>query len=216
MKKFLFLLLIPFLGYAGENVKTFSYYTGYLFYQRYLKGSEVPLNFQEVLEGIKEAHEQNKNLELSEEALQEFQKRYHEQIKEEKLAESNRFLKEIAAKEDVKELVKDKLYYKIEKIGSGPEIGENPTVLYKAKTLVDGKEEEFHHVLVPKSISLQSTIEGFSLGVRGMREGETRILYIHPDLAYGSASAKMTPNSLVIFEVETRSMDSLVAPAASP
>lgn len=202
MKKFIFLFLIPFLSYAEEDIKTFSYYTGYLLYQNHLKTSEISLNFQEVLEGITAAHEQNKNLELSEEALLEFHKRYYEQIKEEKLAEANRFLKEIASKEGIKELVKDKLYYKIEKTGSGPEIGESPTILYKAKTLIAGKVEEFHQVSSPKSISLKSTIEGFTLGVQGMQEGEKRTIYIHPDLAYGSASAKISPNSLVIFEVD--------------
>ncbi|CRH46510.1 peptidyl-prolyl cis-trans isomerase [Chlamydia trachomatis] len=34
-----------------------------------------------------------------------------------------------------------------------------------------------------------------------MKEGEVRVLYIHPDLAYGTAG-QLPPNSLLIFEVK--------------
>ena len=35
-----------------------------------------------------------------------------------------------------------------------------------------------------------------------MREGEKRMLYVHPELAYGEVSSKMEPNSLIVFEIE--------------
>lgn len=201
MKKYLILFFFPFLIFAENCSKTFSFYTGYLLYQDHLRRSELPLNFQEVLEGMKEAHKEG-SVEITEEAVQEFYDRYYNQIKEEKLAEANRFLSQISMQEGVKELVKDKLYYKIEKQGTGSEISDEPVIQYKAKTLMGGKEEQFHSISEPKAILLKATIKGFSMGVQGMRIGEKRVLYIHPDLAYGAASMKVTPNSLIIFEVE--------------
>lgn len=198
MKKYLFLFLFPFLANAEAGHKTYSFYTGYLLYQDRLRNHELPLNFQEVLEGMKEAH----SGEIDKDEIKKFYDCHHDQLKEEKLAEANRFLNQISAQDGVKELIKDKLYYKIEKSGTGPEITEDPLIQYKVKTLVGGKEEQFHQIPEPKSILLKATIKGFSLGVQGMRIGEKRLLYIHPDLAYGSASAKITPNSLIIFEVE--------------
>ena len=162
---------------------------------------DLPLNFQEVLEGIKEAHKKS-GVDISEEEMNKFYDCYYHQIREDKLAEANQFLRQISLQKGVKELKNDKLYYKIERLGSGPEISEEPLIQYKAKTLVGGKEEEIHEILEPKVITLKATIKGFSLGVQGMHIGEKRVLYVHPDLAYGSASAKITPNSLIIFEIE--------------
>lgn len=200
MKKYFFLFFFPFLALAENCNKTYSYYTGYLLYQDRLRHSELPLNFQEVLEGIKEAHKEGSD--ISEDALHEFYERYYNQIKEQKLAEANQFLSQISVQEGVKELIKDRLYYKIERVGTGPEISEEPIVQYKAKTLFGGKEEGIHEILEPKALSLKATIKGFSLGVKGMLVGEKRLLYIHPDFAYGTASSKISPNSLIIFEVE--------------
>lgn len=50
-------------------------------------------------------------------------------------------------------------------------------------------------------ISLDETIPGFSKGIVGMKEGEKRTLYIHPDLAYG-VNGSLPPNSLLTFEIE--------------
>jgi len=38
---------------------------------------------------------------------------------------------------------------------------------------------------IPKWIDLAETIPGFSLGLKGMKIGEIREIYIHPSLAYG-------------------------------
>ena len=50
-------------------------------------------------------------------------------------------------------------------------------------------------------VSLDETIPGFSKGIIGMKEGEKRTLYIHPDLAYG-VNGNLPPNSLLTFEIE--------------
>ena len=39
---------------------------------------------------------------------------------------------------------------------------------------------------VPITIPLDQTIPGFSKGIVGMKEGEKRRLFVHPDLGYGT------------------------------
>ena len=53
----------------------------------------------------------------------------------------------------------------------------------------------------PISLPLDGTIEGFAKAVVGMKEGEKRRIYIHPDLAYGTRG-HLDPNALLTFEVE--------------
>jgi len=98
------------------------------------------------------------------------------------------------------EIEPGKLQYRVEKVGEGAlvETHFSPLIKYTGKFL-DGsvfgasKEDEV--------ISLDETIPGFSKGLLGMKEGEKRTLYIHPDLAYGTGGY-LPPNSLLIFEVE--------------
>lgn len=115
-----------------------------------------------------------------------------------KIAED--FLSKNKTQEGVRELENGKLQFKIEKEGTGTAIEEHfsPTIRYTGKFL-DGKilgssQED-------QVISLDETIPGLSKGILGMKEGELRTLYIHPDLAYGT-TGYIPPNSLLTFEVE--------------
>jgi peptidylprolyl isomerase len=108
--------------------------------------------------------------------------------------------------------------YKVEKAGEGVTVQEHdsPLLRYTGKFL-DGtvfgssKEDEL--------ISLDETLPGFTKGIIGMKEGEKRTLFIHPDLGYGT-SGYLPPNSLLTFEVEVLkanaapAMDALTAPGA--
>lgn len=115
-----------------------------------------------------------------------------------KIAEE--FLSSNKTQEGIRELENGKLQFKIEKEGTGAIIEEHfsPTIRYTGKFL-DGKilgssQED-------QVISLDETIPGLSKGILGMKEGELRTLYIHPDLAYGT-TGYIPPNSLLTFEVE--------------
>jgi peptidylprolyl isomerase len=54
----------------------------------------------------------------------------------------------------------------------------------------------------PKKICLADVIPGFSRGVIGMKKGERRKLYIHPDFAYRQVGWKVPPQTLLIIDVE--------------
>lgn len=127
------------------------------------------------------------------------------------------FMNKNAKDKDVVVLHEGKLQYKIEKKGVGEALQEHaaPIIRYVGKYL-DGsvfgasKEEE--------SLSLDETIAGIKEGLIGMKEGEKRVLFIHPDLAYGT-SGLLPPNSLLTFEVELVKADCANpenSPAVSP
>lgn len=193
--------------FTDDKLKKISFFQGYLFYKNYLEDSKDYLDFESILEGI-QARYRNESLNLNEkemiENIDQFQAYFHKKLQAEKLAEASQFLTQLAQQEGVIELEKGKLYIKIIKNGSGLSVKENasPIIIYSAKTLLNGNEYLIYEIDKPKEILLSSTIPGFSRGVTGMKEGEKRWLYIHPDMAYGSTTGKVDPNSLIIFEVE--------------
>jgi peptidylprolyl isomerase len=115
-----------------------------------------------------------------------------------KLAED--FLTKNSKNEGVVSLEEGKVQYTVSEKGNGAlvEAHFSPLIKYTGKYL-DGsvfgssKEEEL--------ISLDEIIPGLKSGLLGMREGEKRTVYIHPDFAYGT-NGYLPPNSLLTFEIE--------------
>ncbi len=134
-------------------------------------------------------------------------------------AEKNRktadaFLALNQKEEGVVSLENGKLQYKIVKLGEGQTVESynSPIVRYTARYL-DG--QVFGTAAEEELVSLNEAIPGFSKGVVGMKEGEIRTLYLHPDLGYGN-QGHLLPNALLVFEVEVIKADaSADAQAAS-
>lgn len=82
-------------------------------------------------------------------------------------------------------LIPFKLYYKINQEGNGATLEKQTRVElnYIVKTFQDKVVAD--NGFMPKWIDLAETIPGFSLGLKGMKMGEIREIYIHPSLAYG-------------------------------
>lgn len=118
----------------------------------------------------------------------------------ENLKRAETFLADNAKVSGVIAIEEGKVQYKVTEAGLGAPIESHfsPLIKYCGKYL-DGsvfgssKEEEM--------ISLDEVIPGLKAGLVGMKEGEKRTVYIHPDLAYGTAGY-LPPNSLLTFEVE--------------
>ncbi len=116
------------------------------------------------------------------------------------LKEADIFMTNNAKNEGVFELEKNKLQYKVEAQGDGIVVEEHfsPMIRYTGKFLngkVFGSSQE------DELVSLDETIPGFSQGIIGMKEGENRTIYIHPDLGYGT-SGYLPPNSTLVFNIE--------------
>lgn len=127
-----------------------------------------------------------------------------------KLATSNlkladEFLLKNKKESNITSLEDGKLQYRIEKEGTGEAVSKHnsPLIRYVGKFL-DGKV--FGASTEDEKISLEETIQGFAHGIVGMKEGEVRTLFIHPDLAYGTAGY-LPPNSLLQFEIEVVKAD---------
>jgi len=128
------------------------------------------------------------------------------------LKKADEFLAQNEKKEGIVSLEQGKIQYTVAEKGEGAVVEDHfsPLIRYTGKHL-DGtvfgasKEEE--------KISLDEIIPGLKAGLLGMREGEKRTVYIHPDFAYGT-NGYLPPNSLLTFEIEVVKANAPVQEAA--
>lgn len=122
---------------------------------------------------------------------------------QENLDKANAFMEKNEHATGVVVIEPKKLQYEILTPGSGDAVveGGTPLVNYTLK-FIDGtvfaSTEELGGAI---PIPLTQVFPGFSKGVPGMKEGEKRRLFVHPDLAYGT-NGPLPPNSLLIFDIE--------------
>jgi hypothetical protein len=116
----------------------------------------------------------------------------------------------------LKEILASHLYFEQVKVGEGKFVDSHDR-LQVSYVIEDG----YGNVLSANHkywIQLSSTIPGLAHGVQGMREGETRTLYIHPDLAYG-AFTTLPPCLLLFVKVTIHAVPEqpkVVLPALKP
>lgn len=133
-------------------------------------------------------------------ALTLIQEKWFKKQSETNLKEAIAFLEKNAQQKDIYQLDEGKVQYRVDAEGDGATLEEHfsPLVRYSGKFLdgsqfVRGADEETLH--------LDEIIPGLKAGLLGMKEGEKRTIFIHPDLAYGVAHF-LPPNALLTFEVE--------------
>lgn len=178
-----------------------------------LSSLEIALDPELLAKGIKDYHA-GKQPPLSEneciESLSTLQEQVYKKKSDDNLTASTTFLAENQKKEGIISLDDGKLQYKVEIVGTGETVQEHatPLIRYTGKHLdgsVFGASQE------DDKISLDEVIPGFAKGIIGMKEGEKRTIFIHPDLGYGTSNF-FPPNSLLTFEVEV--IKANVAPSA--
>lgn len=172
---------------------------------RQLNQPGLEFDLERVIEGMRD-EQAGKPAPISEEEYEQAICAMQEQVflktAEENLAEANAFLEKNAQQVGV-QAVDPKLQYKITQLGEGETVDNDsvPLIHYKG-TLLDGTVfASSEDVGQPISLPIKQSIPGFAKGLVGMKEGEKRVLYIHPEDAYG-LSGQLPPNSLLIFEVE--------------
>jgi peptidylprolyl isomerase len=223
MKACLFVVLLSsFSLYATEpsmpvtpqtpqiNMEALSETLGHLLV-RHL-GSPVGFEFslEKIIQGMRDELA-NKPSPLTEEQYEQMIGLIQEKIIEEtaarNLAQANQFLEENKNSKDVI-VLNEKLHYKVLEAGSGSEkvTHESSPLIHYEGRLIDGTPFASSLGSEPIVLPIAQTIEGFSKGLTGMSEGEKRVLYIHPDLAYG-VDGHLPPNSLLVFEVTIVKVD---------
>lgn len=171
-----------------------------------LENPYLKLNFNSVMKGMQDA-KAGKAVPMTdqeyEEAVHAVEEYAYEDMAQKNLKDAEKFLKDNAKKEGVKVLEADKLQLIVLKDGTGKVVTEEfqPVIKYSGKyadgTVFSSSDDSGE----PITLSLKQTIPGFKKGVMGMKVGEKRRLFIHPDLGYGT-SGHLLPNALLIFEVE--------------
>lgn len=189
-----------------------------------LNNPVITFNMDKIVSGMKDGLAGKKSP-LTEEEYEAqvfaIQEKIFKSTADKNLSEALKFL-EKNGKETGVITVTPQLQYKVTKKGDGEQVMSDscPMIHYTGK-LIDGTVfASSRETNTPLTFSLKETIAGFSKGLVGMKKGEQRTLYIHPDLGYG-LSSHLPPNSLLIFEVEIveankiQDKDPLAAPKAA-
>jgi peptidylprolyl isomerase len=219
---FFFLSLIGVCGLGAveelDDTQLLSFFRGHLMWQEHLQRPDMPYDLEQVIAGMRAA-DKGAPVPCDEETLQAKVRKFQEDLlakqTKENLADAEAYLAKIA-KEGTTELVPKKLYFKQLKAGEGNAVQPNntPLLTYTVSAYNRHGENEIFSIDAPRPITLRDTISGFAQGVAGMREGEIRQLFIHPDLAY-ETYGKFGPNLLIIFKVEIVSADDPKKPEKS-
>lgn len=182
------------------------------FIGRNLKAPGVQFDLESIIKGMREGAA-GKPAPMSDKEYEEMmtilQEKGFKALAESNLSAANEFLSKNAKAEGVIEIQPNKLQYTVLSQGTGPIVQPHatPKINYIGKYLdgtIFGSSEDVNG---PIAVPLDQTIQGFSEGIVGMKEGEKRRLYVHPDLGYGT-SGHLPPNALLIFDIELVKADS--------
>ncbi len=186
----------------AEKIAVISEAFGHII-AKHIESIGVNFDIASVIKGLKDAEAGKISPMTDNECIEAITKKREAAFKElsaANLDKANSFMQENLKDSTIATIEKGKLHYRVEKPGQGAVVQEgcSPVIRYTGKFLdgtVFGTSKEDDLVV------LDETIPGFGKGLMGMKEGEKRILYIHPDLAYGTMG-QLPPNSLLIFEIE--------------
>lgn len=190
---------------ADIDIKKVSEALGH-FIGRNLNTSGIQFDMENVVKGIREGAA-GKTAPMSdadyEKAMADLQQKAYNAIAEANLEASNKFMKENATAQGVIEIVPGKLQYTIIAEGQGDVVPEHgsPLINYTGKYLNGNVFGSSETAGGPITVPIDQTIPGFSKGIAGMKEGEKRRLFVHPEFGYGR-SGQLPPDSLLIFDIE--------------
>lgn len=163
----------------------------------------IAVDTEAFIKGLREAKE-GKSCPMSEKefemAMTNAQKTAFDELCQKNLNLAESFLKENKSNPQVISIENGKVQYRILKEGKGDTVKPKgaPLVRYTGKYL-DGNS--FGSSKNDEVLFLEETIPGLRAALIGMKEGEKRVVYIHPDLGYGT-HVYLAPNSLLTFEIE--------------
>ena len=191
--------------FSPANISRISESYGHFIYKS-LENPILRLDFDSVMKGMNEAKSGKKSPMTEqeyEEAIAAVQEVAFQEMAEKNLKDAEAFLLKNAKEPGVVELEKGKLQIKVIQPGKGEEVTEGtmPVLHYTGKYIDGTTFGNSYEAGEPISINLHHTIPGFRQGVMGMKVGEKRRIFIHPEHGYGT-SGQLLPNSLLIFDIE--------------
>jgi FKBP-type peptidyl-prolyl cis-trans isomerase len=189
-----------------------------------LINSGLGLDYEQVVQGIKMActgqdfpmslSEYERQMSLLQSVAQEF-------ISQVNLKEANQFFEEIANDNDIHVIESGKIVWEAGETTpdiQAPVANEDSNVMIILQgRLLDGRvffscppADESGEVVHPLTLSLASAPYALRKGIEGMREGEDRTVYVHPEACSGMSDLfgdVLPPNALLIFDIELVSAD---------
>ena len=195
--------------FLDQEIEQLSFYMGYLIGRDHAKNSYgFPTQFDKIVEGMK-AGITGEPVPGGEELtplIKRMQKSVVEYQTALNLQEAENYLKDIVKSQpNLIEVESAKLFYFIQKEGDGPLIQDHPWLHFKMNELKDGELHLIYSTYNDKGealqVDLEAVIPGFLKGVKGMKVGEERTLFVHPDLAFGMGKLDIAPNRLIVFEI---------------
>lgn len=176
------------------------------FIGRNLNSPGIHFDLENVIKGIREGaagKPSPMDEKEYEQAMGQLQQQAMAAISAKNLEAADKYLKDNAHAKGVVEVIPGKLQYIILEEGKGEAVKEHgtPQINYTGKYIdgtVFGNSEAAGG---PITVPLDQTIPGFSKGITGMKEGEKRRLFVHPEVGYGTGG-QLIPNSLLIFDIE--------------
>ncbi|MBA3958122.1 MAG: FKBP-type peptidyl-prolyl cis-trans isomerase [Parachlamydiaceae bacterium] len=176
------------------------------FIGRNLKAPGVNFDLESIITGMRNGYV-GKPAPMSdkeyEEMMTKMQEQAYSQLSSTNLKAANEFMTKNAKADKVVEVEPNKLQYIILKDGQGAVVMEHfaPQIKYSGKFLDGTSFGSSDEVGGAITIPLDQTIPGFSKGILGMKEGEQRRLFVHPDQGYGT-TGHLPPNAMLIFDIE--------------
>jgi peptidylprolyl isomerase len=176
------------------------------FIGRNLNAPGIKFDLEQIIKGIREGYA-GKPAPMSDQEYETMmallQQQVFDQLANENLQMADNFMKQNAHNKGVFAVEEGKLQYQIVKEGSGESVPQNgsPLIHYSGRYLDGTVFDSSDNTGGPVKIPLQQTIPGFSKGIAGMKEGEKRKIFVHPDMGYG-LNSPLPPNAMLIFEVE--------------
>lgn len=190
---------------SSQDVKKLSEAFGH-FIGRNLKTPGVNFDLDSIIKGMKDGHAGKPQPipdKEYEELMIKLQQQAFNRLATDNLKAANDYMAKNVKEAGVVEVEPGKLQYVILEQGQGEAVQEHgtPKIKYVGKYIDGTTFSSSDETGGPLNIPLDQTIAGFSKGLVGMKEGEKRRLFVHPDLGYG-VSGNLPPNALLIFDIE--------------
>jgi peptidylprolyl isomerase len=133
-------------------------------------------------------------------AITQEQKKAFDALAAKNLKEAEQFLAVESKKKDIKSIENGKVIYKVIQEGKGDIVHADSKVSIRYKgSLLNG--EVFGESQQDETLDMNHLVSGLKQAMVGMKEGEKRLIHIHPEKGYGT-EGMLPPNSLLSFEIQ--------------